>query len=85
MGAEDSQIITFKWNMSETLAVMYELVAKVDTIQGDVDTTNNSAFIMILITSPPTVRELFVITFRRNIVSIGIGIIHFLPAVGSTC
>ncbi|MFQ5821103.1 MAG: aryl-sulfate sulfotransferase [Candidatus Heimdallarchaeota archaeon] len=70
--AGTSQIITFEWNTSETPAGTYELVATVDAVPGDVDTADNFASIMVLITSPSMVYELGKITFKGNVVSIGI-------------
>ena len=76
VAAGTSQIITFEWNTIETPAGTYELVATVDAVPEDVNTADNSTSMMVLITVSPTVHELYVTTFRRNVVSIGI-ILYF--------
>ena len=77
LAAGTSQIITFEWNTIETPIGTYELVATVDAVQEEVNTADNSTSMIVQVIESPTVRELYVTTFMRNIVSIGI-ILHFI-------
>lgn len=80
VAAGTSQIITFEWNTIEIPIGMYELVATADTIQEEVNTTDNSTSVMILIIESPTVHELYVTKFMRKIVTIEIIFILFFTS-----